>query len=133
MLTVLHTKTCALIYLSEHAVHVFVVPAAFDTMATAAPGDGIHLTWQYCLNTKPSHEELCVPFSALIELLAPVEGMHVLQYPPSLCGNCKSALNCYSEVDYERSMWRCPVWYVYKSVSRVKRVLPQSTQVGLKT
>jgi hypothetical protein len=79
-------------------------------MEMAAPGDGIHLTWQYCQSTKASHEELSVPFSALIELLAPVEGMHVLQYPPSLCGNCKSALNCYCEVDYERSMWRCPVW-----------------------
>ena len=79
-------------------------------MEIAAPSDGIHLTWQYCQNTKQAHEDLSVPFAALVELLAPVDGMHVLQYPPTLCGNCKSALNCYAEIDFERSMWRCPVW-----------------------
>lgn len=72
--------------------------------------DGIHLTWQYCHSTKGNHDELAVPFSALVELLRPLEGMHVLPYPPSFCGQCKSTLNCYAEVDFGNSLWRCPLW-----------------------
>lgn len=97
-------------------------------MEMAAPTDGIYLTWQYCQNTKSAHEELSVPFAALVELLAPVEGMHVVQYPPSLCGNCKSALNCYCEVDYDRSMWRCPVWYDALSTVQTKACLQRGSR-----
>jgi hypothetical protein len=80
---------------------------ASDTAVT----DGIHLTWQYCHSTKAAHDDLPIPFSALVELLCYVEGMPVLPYPPTYCGHCKSALNCYCEVFFDRNMWRCPVWY----------------------
>eukprot|EP00892_Ulva_mutabilis_P000729 jgi/Ulvmu1/10657/UM066_0038.1 len=71
--------------------------------------DGVHLTWEYCHSTRTAHDELPIPFSALAELLRPVDGMHVLPYPPSFCAQCKSALNCYCEVDFGQSVWRCPL------------------------
>jgi hypothetical protein len=90
--------------------------------------DGIDLAWACCRSVRGRHDELPVPFSALVTLLTPIPHIQALPYAPSECRKCRCALNCYCRIDFSYGTWMCPLWCATPSKTlALTRAAPEAT------
>ncbi|EPR78651.1 SEC23 protein [Spraguea lophii 42_110] len=69
--------------------------------------DGVRMTWNVIPNKKTKIDDFIVPVACLY---TPLQGEPtLLDYEPVFCTSCRAILNPFSEINYEKRDWTCPL------------------------
>ncbi|GKT35348.1 Protein transport protein Sec23A [Aduncisulcus paluster] len=70
--------------------------------------NGLRCTWNVWPSSKQAAVKLSVPVSMLYSPMKQISGLKKLPYKPVMCPRCRSVLNPYCSINFERKTYLCP-------------------------